>query len=235
MAACPSPQGFIGVGIMGLGMADNLLKNGVPLIIWNRTASACEPLLSSYPELCRRVDSPEEVVAACAVTWSMLSTLEASDAVFPAVLSAITPGKSIVDCATFTPERMQQMDGAVTAKGGRFLEAPVSGSKGPAAAGQVTHNAAVSLVPTSVCFRARCGHNLASGARDATPSRVVCFQTLSFNRWRKKTHVLLPSARGASLSSSAAATKSSSANSPPSLATWERPRSTSARRARGLG
>ena len=152
------PHGFIGVGIMGLGMAENLLvssrtvggppppfgsppspaqKNGRPLVVWNRTAAACDPLLAAYPALCTRVETAAEVVAACSITWSMLSTLEASEAVFPGVLDAVGPGKSIVDCATFTPERMQAMEAAVMAKGGRFIEGPVSGSKGPAAAGQL--------------------------------------------------------------------------------------------------
>jgi len=44
-------------------------------------------------------------------------------------------GKSIVDCATLAEADMQRMNNAVTGKGGRFLEAPVSGSKGPAATG----------------------------------------------------------------------------------------------------
>jgi len=42
---------------------------------------------------------------ACATTYCMLSTLEASEAVFPSVLEAVAPGKAIIDCATLTPER----------------------------------------------------------------------------------------------------------------------------------
>ena len=67
----------------------------------------------------------------------MLSTLEASEAVFPGMLEKVCAGKSIVDCATLTPERMAAMSSAVKAAGGSFLEAPVSGSKGPAEAGQL--------------------------------------------------------------------------------------------------
>ena len=40
-----------------------------------------------------------------------------------------------MDCATLTPERMQTMASAVEIAQGRFLEAPVSGSKAPAAQG----------------------------------------------------------------------------------------------------
>jgi len=65
----------------------------------------------------------------------MLSTLEASLAVFEGddgVLAGVSPGKAIVDCATLTVARMAAMAAAVRAKGGSFLEAPVSGSKKPA-------------------------------------------------------------------------------------------------------
>lgn len=45
------------------------------------------------------------MISTCATTYSMLSTIEASEAVFPAVLEAVGPGKAIIDCATLTPER----------------------------------------------------------------------------------------------------------------------------------
>lgn len=67
-----------------------------------------------------------------------LSTPEASAAVFDAetgILAGVSEGKSIVDCATLAEADMKRMDAAVVAKGGRFLEAPVSGSKAPAAMG----------------------------------------------------------------------------------------------------
>lgn len=61
----------------------------------------------------------------------MLSTLEASEAVFAGadgVLAGVKPGTAVVDCATLTPERMVEMSEQVIAKGGIFLEAPVSGT-----------------------------------------------------------------------------------------------------------
>ena len=41
----------------------------------------------------------------------------------------MSPGKVIIDCATLSPERMKDESDRITAKGGKFLEAPVSGSK----------------------------------------------------------------------------------------------------------
>ena len=132
-----APVGFIGLGIMGLGMARNLVRSGRELIVWNRTADK-STAFSAEDGMVGKVtvaSTPAEVVEKCALTYSMLSTLQASEAVFPQVLSAVTAGKSIVDCATLTPEHMQAMAQAVTSKGGAFLEAPVSGSKAPAEQG----------------------------------------------------------------------------------------------------
>ena len=127
--------GFIGVGIMGGGMASCLLKAKRSLVVWNRDASKAQKLAEAYPGLVTVVKSPGDVIAKCALTYSMLSTLEASEAVFPQIIDSIRDGKSLVDCATLTPERMQLMNDDVIANGGRFLEAPVSGSKVPAQQG----------------------------------------------------------------------------------------------------
>ena len=106
--ACSSPVGFIGLGIMGIGQARNLLRSGRSLVVWNRSAEktaafAAEELSAGKVEIAA---TAAEVVDKCNLTYSMLSTLEASQAVFPSVLSKVAPGKSIVDCATLTPERM---------------------------------------------------------------------------------------------------------------------------------
>jgi 6-phosphogluconate dehydrogenase len=36
--------GFIGIGTMGEPMANNLLRAGIPLMVWNRSPQRCEPL-----------------------------------------------------------------------------------------------------------------------------------------------------------------------------------------------
>lgn len=139
--------GFVGLGIMGEGMAARLLSEGIagddtaPLIIWNRTGSKCTALVEKFPD--KKIvikETAKEVVEASTITYSMLSTPEASKAVFEAtegVLAGVGAGKSIVDCATLAEQDMVRMNEAVVAAGGRFLEAPVSGSKGPAAAGSL--------------------------------------------------------------------------------------------------
>ena len=105
--------GFIGIGIMGEGMAGCLLKAGKSLVVWNRDATKAQKLADAY-----QVWSPSlsAEVGRCAVTYSMLSTLEASEAVFPSILKSMKQGRA-VDCATLTPERMQTMAQAVEIAG----------------------------------------------------------------------------------------------------------------------
>ena len=54
--------GFIGLGIMGQGMARNLLKAGFGLTVWNRTASRADALVS---EGATRASSPADLAAQC--------------------------------------------------------------------------------------------------------------------------------------------------------------------------
>jgi len=53
------------------------------------------------------------------------------------VLAGITTGKRFIDMSTVDEETSKDVGDAIVAKGGRFLEAPVSGSKGPALQGQL--------------------------------------------------------------------------------------------------
>jgi 3-hydroxyisobutyrate dehydrogenase-like beta-hydroxyacid dehydrogenase len=137
----PAKVGFLGLGIMGEGQASNLLKAGFELVVWTRDTAKAAALASAHPPGAVTVAaSAREVLGAVRLTYSMLSTLAASEAVFDGpdgVLSGVSACSTIVDCATLTPERMGAMAAAVRAKGGAFLEAPVSGSKKPAADGQL--------------------------------------------------------------------------------------------------
>jgi len=135
------PLGFIGLGIMGKGMATNLANKieGASLVVWNRSPEESQKLVDAFPGKIAIASSPADVVRRCKVTYSMLSTMEASEAVFDmegeGVIAGVSEGKVIVDCATLSPERMILESEAIRARGGCFLEAPVSGSKVPAETG----------------------------------------------------------------------------------------------------
>jgi 3-hydroxyisobutyrate dehydrogenase-like beta-hydroxyacid dehydrogenase len=124
--------GFLGLGIMGQAMAANLVKAGFEVTVWNRTEKKCEPLVKNGA---RYGASPAEVVASSDITFAMVSDPAAARELCfgtQGVLEGITPGKGYVDVSTVDPQTSVEIDLAINKKGGRFLEAPVSGSKKPA-------------------------------------------------------------------------------------------------------
>ena len=74
--------GFIGLGIMGLPMCKNLIKAGRRVVVWNRTVETSAALAADNADgVVTVAATAADVIAQCALTYSMLSTLEASEAV----------------------------------------------------------------------------------------------------------------------------------------------------------
>jgi len=117
---------------MGKAMAANLIEAGMDVTVWNRTREKCAPLIELGAHL---GNSPGEVTSYCDITFAMVSDPAAAEGLFFAeggVLEGIAPGKGYVDVSTVDPATAVRIAEAVQKKGGRFLEAPVSGSKKPA-------------------------------------------------------------------------------------------------------
>ena len=133
--------GFIGLGHMGDGMSRRLLNvANRKIVVWNRSPAKAKALEAESKGMVTVVSSPADVVRRAAVTYVMLSEPNAVKAVYEmdgGILEGVSSGKSIVDCATLAVEDMTRLEAQVKAKGARFLEAPVSGSKAPAAQGQL--------------------------------------------------------------------------------------------------
>ncbi|MSN26922.1 MAG: NAD-binding protein [Geobacter sp.] len=124
--------GFIGLGIMGSPMAANLVKAGFDVTVWNRTPAKCVPLISLGA---RQGESPRQVAASCEITFAMLADPDAAHAAcFGAdgVLEGIGDGRGYIDMSTVDDKTSCAIATAITKAGGRFLEAPVSGTKKPA-------------------------------------------------------------------------------------------------------
>jgi 3-hydroxyisobutyrate dehydrogenase-like beta-hydroxyacid dehydrogenase len=124
--------GFLGIGIMGKAMAANLLKAGMEVTVWNRSPEKCGPLVELGA---KQAKTAAEAVAGSDITFGMVSDPDAAmDLCFGdgGVLEGISEGRSYVDVSTVDPDTSIVIYEAIKAKGGRFLEAPVSGSKKPA-------------------------------------------------------------------------------------------------------
>jgi len=129
--------GFLGTGIMGSGMAANLIRAGHKVIVWNRTADKAAPLIALGASL---GDSPADVVGRSQITFSMVSDPAAARSVVfgsEGVLSAVAKGNDYIEMSTIDDATSTEISTAVTAKNARFLEAPVSGTKKPAEDGQL--------------------------------------------------------------------------------------------------
>jgi 3-hydroxyisobutyrate dehydrogenase len=129
--------GFIGLGVMGLPMAARLAQAGQPLVVWNRTPDRCEALRALGAQV---ADTPEAVFAAASTVVLMLATESAMDAVLGRGTPAFAPlvaGRTVVHMGTTSPAYSQALEADVRAAGGRYVEAPVSGSRKPAEAGQL--------------------------------------------------------------------------------------------------
>jgi 3-hydroxyisobutyrate dehydrogenase len=132
-----SRVGFLGLGVMGQPMAVNLARAGVPLLVWNRTPARAEPVAAAGAEVAA---TPTEVLARAEVVLLMLADEAATDAVLgrgTPRLAAQVAGRTIVPMGTTSPDYSRGLEADVLAAGGRYAEAPVSGSRQPAEAGQL--------------------------------------------------------------------------------------------------
>jgi 3-hydroxyisobutyrate dehydrogenase len=129
--------GFIGLGLMGRPMALNLVRAGTPLVVWNRTAARSGELRAAGA---RVAASPAEVFAAAEVVILMLAGEQAVDQVLargtPAFAARVA-GRTIVPMGTTSPAYSRGLETDVRAAGGDYVEAPVSGSRKPAEAGEL--------------------------------------------------------------------------------------------------
>jgi 3-hydroxyisobutyrate dehydrogenase len=126
---------FVGTGRMGGPMAANLARAGFEVRAWDRTASQAAALV---PDGATVAASPAEAVRGAGIVITMLADGPATDQVWPELAAAAAPGLIWVQMATVGLEWTQRFADAAARAGVPFVDAPVSGSQGPARAGQLT-------------------------------------------------------------------------------------------------
>jgi 3-hydroxyisobutyrate dehydrogenase-like beta-hydroxyacid dehydrogenase len=119
--------GFIGVGNMGNPMAENVLKKGFPMIVFDKSAKTMENLVKAGA---KAAASAGDVVAASEVT---LTSLPGSPEVEEAYLGGgglierAKAGSVLIDLSSVLPSTPRKLEAGCKARGVHFLEAPVSG------------------------------------------------------------------------------------------------------------
>ena len=130
--------GMVGVGMMGHGIASNLVKHGHELVVLehpgnqplDRLRAAGVHSAHSAKALAARVD-----IVILAVTGSpqVEAVLTGPDG----ILAGLRPGSIVIDCSTAIPSSTLRMAQAVQQAGGRFLDAPMTRTPKEAAEGRL--------------------------------------------------------------------------------------------------
>jgi 3-hydroxyisobutyrate dehydrogenase len=128
----------IGAGIMGSAMARNLAAAGLTTRVWDRTASATGPLADAGAVVAA---SARDAVRDAGVVITMLPTADAVESVMfdGQVAEAFADGCVWAQMGTIGVEATLRIRDRLAAlrPGVMFVDAPVSGSKGPAEQGQL--------------------------------------------------------------------------------------------------
>ncbi len=130
--------GFIGLGIMGQGMARNLLKAGFPLTVWNRTASKMESLVQAGAQAGQ---SPADVAARSDIIVICVSDTPDVEAVMTGqngIIEGAKAGSLVIDCSTISPSVTHKLAKTLAEQGVAMLDAPVSGGSEGAARGTLS-------------------------------------------------------------------------------------------------
>ena len=127
----------IGLGIMGGGMAARLLSTGFPLSVYNRSREKSAVLAKSGAFVAR---SPGEAAARAEIVISMVADDIASRAVWlgeEGALAGAPAGSLLLESSTLSVEWVRELAGMATEKKCELLDAPVTGTKPHAAAGEL--------------------------------------------------------------------------------------------------
>jgi 3-hydroxyisobutyrate dehydrogenase len=129
---------LLGLGTMGSGMAANLLKAGFSLSVYNRTAAKAQTLASAGARLAA---TPAEAAKGASIVISMLADDAASRNVWlgkGGALAAADRGAILIESSTVSPAWIAELAGLAKQHGTELLDAPVTGSRTQAEAGQLS-------------------------------------------------------------------------------------------------
>ncbi|SNS52143.1 3-hydroxyisobutyrate dehydrogenase [Noviherbaspirillum humi] len=144
--------GFIGLGSMGYPMAENLLKAGHALAIWNRSREKGEGLASQGA---RQAGRPADAVSADGVAITMVADDAALESVVlgpDGILEKLGPGGVHVSMSTISPALSARLAELHRARGSHYVAAPVFGRPDAAAAKMLF---VLCAGPAAACERVR--------------------------------------------------------------------------------
>lgn len=129
---------LLGLGLMGAGMAGRLLAGGFPLTVYNRNSARAAALEKDGARVAR---TPREAAAEADVIIAMLADDTASRGVWrgaEGALAGARPGTLLIESSTLSAGWVKELASEAAGRGCELLDAPVTGSKPHAAAGELT-------------------------------------------------------------------------------------------------
>src|SRR5262245_7295874 len=129
---------FLGLGVMGGGMARRLADTGFPLAVFNRDRTKANPFAGLGV---RVAATPRKAAEGANVIVSMVADDEASRAVWlgpDGALAGAAAGSVCIESSTLTLDWVRELATAAAKRDCEFLDAPVTGTKPHAASGELT-------------------------------------------------------------------------------------------------
>ncbi len=130
--------GMVGIGLMGHGIASNVVKHGYQLAVFDHPGN--QPLDTLKAAGTQVYSSLKELAAASDAVILVLTGSAQVEGVLTGaggLLEGLRPGTMIIDCSTSLPESTQRMAKAVEAAGGKFIDTPMTRTPKEAAEGRL--------------------------------------------------------------------------------------------------
>jgi len=130
--------GIVGVGLMGHGIAANIVKHGFPLVLLGHAGN--QPVEDLLQGGATQVDALKEIAAqADAIILCVTGTPQIEAVLYgpDGLLAHMHPGTILIDCSTAIPSSTEQIARDVTRAQGRFLDAPMTRTPKEAAQGRL--------------------------------------------------------------------------------------------------
>lgn len=129
--------GFLGLGMMGSGMAASLMRAGHEVSVWNRSAGKAGALAEAGASV---AETPREAAEGADAVFSMVADDAASDRCWLAedgAFTALKPGAFVIECSTVSHAQSAKLAAEAGAKGLRYIDCPVNGPPSAAAKGEL--------------------------------------------------------------------------------------------------
>lgn len=129
--------GVVGVGTMGCGIADNFLKNGYEVFVWNRTPEKAQDLVEKGAQ---QTKSPKQAAEKSDIVIEVTANDESSLQVWQGtegILAGADSKKRLITCATLSVEHVGMLARDCEDKGFTFFDMPMTGGRIGAVNGQL--------------------------------------------------------------------------------------------------